>query len=170
MKHTILNSLKFTEMKIVTIILLLLLSILPSNAQKTISLSQLKDTEWKQIYDSDRGYSRTVRITSESAVWSVIESGTKNDVSNEDYYLTDEEPMLLPGKDQFYFDHTQVGKNSEGKYIMVYKKNTDTTRYYIVKDYDSSHLYLEVPASYLTHNGEKVYMSKSWIMKLEKLR
>lgn len=139
-----------------------------SASPKTLSLSQIKDTEWRQIFEEDKGYSRTVRITSESAVWSVIESGTKNDVSNEEYYLTDEEPMLLPEKDQFYFDHAQVGKNTEGKYIMVYEKNTDTTRYYIVKDYDSSHLYLEVPASYLIHNGEKVYMSKSWVMKLEK--
>lgn len=139
-------------------------------APKTLFLSQLKDTEWRQISEIDRGYSRIVRITLESAVWSVIESGTKQDVSNEEYYLTDEEPLLPPGKDQFYFDHTQVGKNTEGKYIMVYEKDTDTTRYYIVKDYDSSHLYLEVPASYLIHNGEKVYMSKSWVMTLEKVK
>lgn len=157
-------------MKNVTIILFFMLSILPSNAQKTISLSQLKGTEWKQIFDSDRGYSRTVRISSELAVWSVIESNTKKDVLTEEYYLTNEEPLLLSGKDEFLFDHSQVGKNTEGKYIMIYDRSAETVKYYIVKDYDCSNLYLEVPASYLIHNGEKVYLSKSWNMILRKIK
>mgnify|MGYP003290500013 CR=1 FL=1 len=155
-------------MKNFTTFLIFMLSILPSNAQKSISLSQLCGTEWRQIFEEDKGYTRTVHFSSELAVWSVIESNTKKDVLTEEYYLTNEEPLLLPGKDEFLFDHTLVGKNTEGKYIMIYDKSAETVKYYIVKDYDSSNLYLEVPASYLIHNGEKVYMSKSWTISLKK--
>lgn len=148
-----------------------MLSVLPSFAQKRISLSQLKDTEWEQILDSNNGSTRTLRFSSDLAIWSNKESsGIYKAVLNETYYLVNEEPIRPSSNDEFLFDPVLVGKNQEGKFIMVYNNKTETTNYYIIKDYTSTYLYLEVPAFYLFHNGEKVYLSESRTITLKKIR
>lgn len=151
-----------------TIVVLLMCSVISSYAQKAITLSQIRDTEWCQVFDTERTTNRIVRISTRTASWSIIHSGTQIDEINEEYYLTNEEPILRSDNDGFLFDHSQVGNNQKGKYIMVYDKKTETTKYFIVKDYNSTYIYLEVPASYLIHKGEKVYLSESWIMTLKK--
>jgi len=141
-----------------------MLSVFPSFAQKQISISQLEDTEWE--LNTEKGSTRTVIFSSGLAIWSTPNSyGIK-----ERYYLTDEEPIRPATNDEFPFNQALVGRNQKGKYIVVYNNETETTNYYIVKDFTSTYLILEVPASYLWHNNEKVYMSQSRTFTLKLLR
>ena len=144
-----------------------LFGVLSSFAQKPISMSQIKDVEWKVV---DNKWGRTAQVSIDSISWFIEESGTKVKVLNEMYYLTNEEPVFQPDKDEWFFDHSQVGRNAEGKYIMLYEKESESTHYYIVKDYDSNSIYLEEPAFYFIHNGEKVYMTESRTITLKKIK
>lgn len=116
-----------------------------SNAQVTVSTSQLNGTEWQLVsrtisgetlYPED-GDVTTVKYNmssySDSCYYGMIEMDR---VFQRPYYISDTEPSYT------YFDRSKVGVNATGKYIVDYNDKINEVDYWTVISFNTDEMVL----------------------------
>ena len=114
--------------KILSIIALI--SSLSLNAQKTIYLSQLKNTSWKIERNGKIDPEDMYSFNGEKILWYSLGGDSKELRFTYKYYLT----STLPTK----YDSSKVGESTKGCYIVRYNPVMDEFIYYIIKTFDLS--------------------------------
>ena len=98
--------------KSIFIISLLIMSVLDINAQ-TFTTSQLKNIHWGLYSPTRSGVQKEIRFTdTQYIINKVYPEFDSNITQTYPYYLSETKPYV--------FDFSQVGKNTSGKYLVVY--------------------------------------------------
>jgi len=98
--------------KKIILICLMILGVLNSNAQ-TIKVSQLKNANWNRISPVIKNINDMVKFTSTEFIMN--EQFTRFDKT-----ITQSYPYYLSETKTLTFDNAQVGKETKGRYLVVY--------------------------------------------------
>ena len=123
------------------ILIIALISSLSLSAQKTINLSQLKNTSWKIERNGKIDPEDMYTFCGEKILWYSFLGTSKELRFTYKYYLT----STLPTK----YDSSKVGNSTKGCYIVEYNPKMDEFIYYIIKTFDLS-------------TGTMVLLPRSW--------
>lgn len=128
----------------VKLLMVALLATIVSNAQVTVSTSQLNGTEWQQEsicvngrIAKDSTIITTIKFDMTSYVNSAYFSRiNKNSCLQYPYYISDKEPSYT------YFDSSKVGVNNVGKYIVYYNDKLNEVLYETIISFNDDEMVL----------------------------
>ena len=90
-----------------------------SNAQ-TFAVSQLKNAKWERVYPQLIGEDEVINFTNTQFI-------TKLMYPAQDKTITQTYPYYLSDTKTLTFDNSQVGKNTKGKYLVVWVEQYQQT-------------------------------------------
>jgi len=105
--------------RIIFSILSILVVALTCNSQ-TFTVSQLKNINWERVYPQLIGEDETIKFTNtQYIIYLTYPRLNKSITQTYPYYLSDTKTLT--------FDNSQVGKNTKGKYLVVWVEQYQQT-------------------------------------------
>ena len=105
--------------KVFFTICFMLMTAIASNAQ-TFTVSQLKNINWERVYPQLIGEDETIKFTNtQYIIYLTYPRLNKSITQTYPYYLSETKTLT--------FDNSQVGKNTKGKYLVVWVEQYQQT-------------------------------------------
>ena len=105
--------------KVFFTICFMLMTAIASNAQ-TFAVSQLKNAKWERVYPQLIGEDEVINFTNtQFIIYLTYPRLNKSITQTYPYYLSDTKTLT--------FDNSQVGKNTKGKYLVVWVEQYQQT-------------------------------------------